>query len=89
MRWCPSRRLSIAHHQGGQERRGQRSGAGGVETRWKSCGRSSTKAIQRAPAALSDEARRDLRELHLLTAKPVMYIANVDEGRDWRRITPT
>jgi GTP-binding protein YchF len=31
-------------------------------------------------AALSDEARRDLRELHLLTAKPVMYIANVDEA---------
>jgi GTP-binding protein YchF len=31
-------------------------------------------------AALSDEQRRDLRELHLLTAKPVMYIANVDEA---------
>jgi GTP-binding protein YchF len=31
-------------------------------------------------AAVSDEARRDLRELHLLTAKPVMYIANVDEA---------
>jgi GTP-binding protein YchF len=31
-------------------------------------------------AALSDEARRELRELHLLTAKPVMYIANVDEA---------
>jgi ribosome-binding ATPase len=29
---------------------------------------------------LSDEARRDLRELHLLTAKPVIYIANVDEA---------
>ena len=29
--------------------------------------------------ALSDEERRDLRELQLLTAKPVMYIANVDE----------
>ena len=30
--------------------------------------------------SLSDEARRDLRELHLLTAKPVIYIANVDEA---------
>ena len=29
---------------------------------------------------LSDQARRDLRELHLLTAKPVIYIANVDEA---------
>jgi GTP-binding protein YchF len=31
-------------------------------------------------AILSDEERRELRELHLLTAKPVMYIANVDEA---------
>jgi GTP-binding protein YchF len=31
-------------------------------------------------APLSDEARRELRELHLLTAKPVMYIANLDES---------
>ncbi len=30
--------------------------------------------------ALSPEARSDLRELHLLTAKPVMYVANVDES---------
>src|SRR5690606_23024749 len=30
--------------------------------------------------SLSDEERRDLRELHLLTAKPVMYVANVDEN---------
>jgi len=30
--------------------------------------------------ALTDEERRDLRELHLLTAKPVMYVANVDEN---------
>jgi GTP-binding protein YchF len=30
--------------------------------------------------ALSDEERRDLRELQLLTAKPVMYVANVSEG---------
>jgi ribosome-binding ATPase len=29
--------------------------------------------------ALADEERRDLRELQLLTAKPVMYVANVDE----------
>ncbi len=29
---------------------------------------------------LSEEERRELRELHLLTAKPVMYIANVDES---------
>ena len=29
--------------------------------------------------ALSDEERRDLRELQLLTSKPVMYIANVAE----------
>jgi len=29
--------------------------------------------------ALSEEERRDLSELHLLTAKPVMYVANVDE----------
>jgi GTP-binding protein YchF len=29
---------------------------------------------------LSDEQRRELRELHLLTAKPVIYIANVDEA---------
>jgi GTP-binding protein YchF len=29
---------------------------------------------------LGEEDRRDLRELHLLTAKPVMYIANVDEA---------
>ena len=28
---------------------------------------------------LSEEERRDLRELHLLTAKPVMYVSNVDE----------
>src|SRR6202035_6063537 len=28
---------------------------------------------------LSEEERRDLKELHLLTAKPVMYVANVDE----------
>jgi GTP-binding protein YchF len=31
-------------------------------------------------APLSDLERRDLRELHLLTAKPVIYIANVDEA---------
>jgi GTP-binding protein YchF len=31
-------------------------------------------------ANLTDEGRRELRELHLLTAKPVMYIANVDEA---------
>ncbi len=29
---------------------------------------------------LSSEERGDLRELHLLTAKPVMYVANVDEA---------
>jgi GTP-binding protein YchF len=29
--------------------------------------------------ALTDEERRDLRELQLLTAKPVMYVANVAE----------
>src|ERR1019366_1890432 len=29
---------------------------------------------------ISDEQRRELRELHLLTAKPVIYIANVDEA---------
>ena len=29
---------------------------------------------------LGEDDRRDLRELHLLTAKPVMYIANVDEA---------
>jgi ribosome-binding ATPase len=28
---------------------------------------------------LTEEERRDLKELHLLTAKPVMYVANVDE----------
>jgi ribosome-binding ATPase len=30
--------------------------------------------------SLTDEERRDLRELHLLTAKPVMYVANVAEN---------
>jgi len=30
--------------------------------------------------ALGEEERRELRELHLLTAKPVMYVANVDEN---------
>jgi ribosome-binding ATPase len=30
--------------------------------------------------SLSEEERRDLRELSLLTAKPVMYVANVAEG---------
>ncbi|MEZ5473603.1 MAG: redox-regulated ATPase YchF [Steroidobacteraceae bacterium] len=30
--------------------------------------------------ALSTEEKRDLQELHLLTAKPVMYVANVDES---------
>jgi GTP-binding protein YchF len=30
--------------------------------------------------ALTEEQRRDLRELQLLTAKPVMYVANVDES---------
>ena len=30
--------------------------------------------------ALTEEERRDLRELSLLTAKPVMYVANVAEG---------
>jgi GTP-binding protein YchF len=29
---------------------------------------------------LTEEERRDLYELHLLTAKPVMYVANVDEN---------
>jgi GTP-binding protein YchF len=29
---------------------------------------------------LSAEERRDLQEVHLLTAKPVMYVANVDEN---------
>jgi ribosome-binding ATPase len=28
---------------------------------------------------LNEEENRDLKELHLLTAKPVMYVANVDE----------
>jgi ribosome-binding ATPase len=31
-------------------------------------------------APLTDAERRELRELHLLTAKPVIYIANVDEA---------
>ena len=30
--------------------------------------------------SLSEEERRDLRELQLLTAEPVMYVANVDEN---------
>jgi ribosome-binding ATPase len=30
--------------------------------------------------ALAPEEQRDVRELQLLTAKPVMYVANVDEG---------
>jgi len=30
--------------------------------------------------ALTDDDRRDLRELHLLTLKPIMYVANVDES---------
>jgi GTP-binding protein YchF len=30
--------------------------------------------------ALTEEQRRDVRELQLLTAKPVMYVANVDES---------
>jgi ribosome-binding ATPase len=30
--------------------------------------------------SLSEEERRDLRELQLLTAKPVLYVANVDEN---------
>jgi GTP-binding protein YchF len=34
----------------------------------------------RALALGGEDDRRDLRELHLLTAKPVMYIANVDEA---------
>jgi ribosome-binding ATPase len=29
---------------------------------------------------IADEERRDMRELQLLTAKPVMYVANVDEA---------
>jgi ribosome-binding ATPase len=29
---------------------------------------------------LSDDERRELRDLHLLTAKPAMYVANVDEA---------
>ncbi len=29
---------------------------------------------------LSEEERKDLRDLHLLTAKPVMYVANVAEN---------
>jgi GTP-binding protein YchF len=29
---------------------------------------------------LTPEERRDIQELHLLTAKPVMYVANVDEN---------
>jgi hypothetical protein len=29
---------------------------------------------------LTDEERRELRDLHLLTAKPVMYVANIAEG---------
>lgn len=29
--------------------------------------------------ALDDEARAELRELHLITAKPALYVANVDE----------
>ena len=38
------------------------------------------RASRCARQPLTDEARRDLRELHLLTAKPVIYIANVDEA---------
>ena len=30
--------------------------------------------------SLTDEERRDVRELHLLTSKPVMYVANVSEN---------
>jgi hypothetical protein len=30
--------------------------------------------------SLSEAERREIRELHLLTAKPVMYVANVDEA---------
>ena len=33
-----------------------------------------------ASGMLDDRAQSDLRELHLITAKPVMYIANVAEG---------
>jgi GTP-binding protein YchF len=32
-----------------------------------------------ASGSLDDNAREDLRELHLITAKPVMYVANVAE----------
>jgi ribosome-binding ATPase len=41
-----------------------------------------TQLDQAQPAralALSDDERREIRELQLLTAKPVMYVANVDE----------
>lgn len=34
----------------------------------------------RALSLTHEDERRDVRELHLLTAKPVMYIANVDEA---------
>ncbi|HEY7929542.1 MAG TPA: DUF933 domain-containing protein, partial [Steroidobacteraceae bacterium] len=30
--------------------------------------------------SLTEAQRREIRELHLLTAKPVMYVANVDEA---------
>jgi len=37
------------------------------------------KAQPARAVAMTEEERRDLYELHLLTSKPVMYVANVDE----------
>ena len=37
-------------------------------------------------APLESEQWNDVRDLHLLTAKPVLYLCNVDEGRSKRAI---
>ena len=64
--------------QGRQERR--QGGACAGARCSSACRRCSMQGKPVRALPLSEEERRELRELHLLTAKPVMYIANVDEA---------
>jgi hypothetical protein len=46
----------------------------------RACATPGCRASRRAPSAVPDEHRQVVREMFLLTAKPVMYVANVDES---------
>ena len=73
------RRLEKVAREAKRRRQGEgRRGGVAARARRRAAGRAARRAPCRAPAAAPDA----LRNLSPLTAKPVLYVANVDEGED-------